>query len=165
MQATSASTAYYRKWSDPESNSLCHTLAVRCRCQSKNTRLLAKRCLRLSTCCATSTATCFVESLRLAPTTAHWNGWGFLKNLWVWLLDELNALPSTISKSNTARASNANADAIYRYPVRVSAVSVVVKWFSEFTAHFVKQQAHDPITFELLTFCKKAQPSRQERIE
>ena len=50
---------------------------------------------------------------------------------------------------------NPNVDALSRYPVRVSAVSVVEIWFPpEFKANFVKQQAHDPITSALLAFCK-----------
>ena len=46
---------------------------------------------------------------------------------------------------------HANANALSRYPVRVSAVSGVEFWFPpEFKADFVKQQAHDPITSALL---------------
>ena len=61
---------------------------------------------------------------------------------------------------------NANADALSRCPVRVSTVSLVEMWFPpEFKADFVMQQAHDPITSELLAWCKKAQRPRQERLE
>ena len=61
---------------------------------------------------------------------------------------------------------HANADALSRYPVRVSAVSVVEIWFPpEFKADFVKQQAHEPITSALLGWCKKAQHLRQELLE
>ena len=61
---------------------------------------------------------------------------------------------------------HANADALLRYPVRVSAVSVVEIWFPpEFKADFVKQQAHDPIIFALLAWCKTAQRPRQEQLE
>ena len=61
---------------------------------------------------------------------------------------------------------HANADAISRYPVRVSAVSVVEIWFSpEFKADFGKQQAPDPITSAVLAWCKKAQRLRQNQLE
>ena len=61
---------------------------------------------------------------------------------------------------------HANADALSRYPVRVSTVSVVEMWFpSKFKADFVQQQAHDSITSELLVWCKKAQRPRQEKLE
>ena len=59
-----------------------------------------------------------------------------------------------------------NADALSRYLVRVSAVSLVEMWFPpEFKADFVMQQAHDSITSELLVWCKKAQRPRQEQLE
>ena len=61
---------------------------------------------------------------------------------------------------------HANADALSRYPVRVSAVSLVEMWFSpEFKADFVMQQANDAITSELLAWCKEAQRPRQEQLE
>ena len=61
---------------------------------------------------------------------------------------------------------HANADALSRYPVCVSAVSLVEMWFRpEFKADFVMQQSHDPITTELLVWCTKAQRPRQERLE
>ena len=61
---------------------------------------------------------------------------------------------------------HANADALCRYSVRVSAVSLVEMWFPpEFKADFVMQQAHDAITSELLAWCKKAQRPRQEQLE
>ena len=61
---------------------------------------------------------------------------------------------------------HANADALSRYPVRVSAVSLVEMWFPpRFKADFVTQHAHDPITSGLLAWCKKAQRPRQERLE
>ena len=61
---------------------------------------------------------------------------------------------------------HANADALSRYPLRVSSVNVAEKWFPpEFKSDFVKQQAHDPITSALLAWCKKAQRPRQERLE
>ena len=48
---------------------------------------------------------------------------------------------------------HANANALSRYSVRVSAVSVVERWDpSEFKADFVKQRVHDPITSELLAW-------------
>ena len=51
---------------------------------------------------------------------------------------------------------HANADALSRYPVCVSAVFVPEIWFPpEFKTEYVKQQAHDPITSALLTWCKK----------
>ena len=59
-----------------------------------------------------------------------------------------------------------NADALSRYPIRESAVSVVEFWFlPEFKADFVKQQTHDPITSARLAWCKKAQRPRQEQLE
>ena len=51
---------------------------------------------------------------------------------------------------------HANADALSRYLVCVSAVSVVKIWFPpKFKADFVMQQAHDPITSALLAWCNK----------
>ena len=48
-----------------------------------------------------------------------------------------------------------NADALSCYPFRVSAVTVVEKWFSpEFKVDFMKQQARDPVTSALLAWCK-----------
>ena len=64
------------------------------------------------------------------------------------------------------RKQHANADALSRHSVRVSVMFVVEIWFPpEFKADFVKQQAHNPITSALLTWCKKAQRPRQEQLE
>ena len=61
---------------------------------------------------------------------------------------------------------HANADALSRYSVRVSAVSVVEIWFPpEFKADFMQKQANDSITSELLAWCKTAQRLRQEKFE
>ena len=61
---------------------------------------------------------------------------------------------------------HANADALSRYPVRVPAMSAVEIWFPfEFKADFVKQQAHDSITFSLLALCKMAQRPQQKQLE
>jgi hypothetical protein len=50
---------------------------------------------------------------------------------------------------------HANADALSRYPMGVSAVTATEKWFPpEIKSEFVKQQARDPITSELLAWCK-----------
>lgn len=47
---------------------------------------------------------------------------------------------------------HANADTLSRYPVRVSVVSFVEKWFPhEFKEDFVNQQAHYFVTCQLLT--------------
>ena len=59
-----------------------------------------------------------------------------------------------------------NADAFSRYPSRVSAVTKVEKWFlPEFKADFIMQQARDPVTSELLAWCKKAQRLRQNQLK
>ena len=53
---------------------------------------------------------------------------------------------------------HANADALSRYPVRGSALSVAEIWFPpEFNADFVKQLAYDPISSALLARYKMAQ--------
>ena len=71
-----------------------------------------------------------------------------------------------IDIENRQGKQHANADALSRYPVRVSAMSLVEIWFpSEFKTDFVMQQAQDAITSKLLAWCKKAQRPRQEELE